>query len=383
MSLKALLPIGGLLGCAALAVTACVPAAAPEFPQTPVSSLLVAEQIAALGTAASSVAVAADGRVFFAEKNTGQIRVIAGGLLQESAFVTVPVNFAGERGLLDIALHPDFASNNRIYALYVRSDTGLPTNVANSVVDTRVVYFTANGTVAGGGEVFVASLPASANLTQVGGRIAFDANRKLFVAIGDFGDPASAQAASPLVGKVLRYNDDGSIPSDNPDPGSPAFALGLRDPRGLSVDPQTGDPFAADRNNAGFQEVNRIRLNRNYGWPFVIGFAKAANELAFAAGTANYTDPLSETDTTITDLAGGEFNRGSRYGPRGQNQFFFGDGAGRRVFLAELNPDRSSSTVSPFAGPFPSAVTDITFSPSGTMFVACEGGIYRVVERQQ
>ena len=359
----------------------CIPATGPSQPITPVSTRLVAEQVASTLSATSSVAVAADGTIFFGEKNTGQIRIVSNGVLVESAFATVPVNSAGDRGLLDVALHPDFASNGRLYVMYVRSDTGIVSNVANAVVDTRVVYFRVNGAVPDGGEVFVASLPANANLTQIGGRIAFDDNRDLYVAIGDFGDPASAQTASPLVGKILRYNDDGSIPSDNPDPSSPAFALGLRDPRGLSVDPLTGDAFAADRNSQGFQEVNRIRANRNYGWPFVIGFAKAANELAFAAGTSNYTDPLSETDTTISDLAGGEFNRGSRYGPRAQNQFFFGDAVGRRVFLAELNSERTSSAISVFAGPFPTSVTDIAFSPSGTMFVACEDGIYRVVEQ--
>ena len=370
--------------CAGTWIAGCLPPAGDQTDRRiPISSLLDAEEIVPNAASASAIAVSDDGLVFYAERKTGQIRVYGGGTLQNTAFATVPVNFAGERGLLDIALHPNFANNRRVYALYSRSDTGLATDEPSAIVDTRVVFFTANGSVASGGETFVASLPGDASTIRVGGRIAFNRASQLFVAIGDLENAAAAQSASPLLAKVLRYNDDGSVPTDNPDPASPAFALGLRDPRALSIDPVTGDPFAGDQNSAGFQEVNRIRADRNFGWPFVIGFAKAANELSFANATANYTDPLFETTTDVTSLDGGDFNPGSRYGPRGQNQLFLGDPAGRRVFLVELNAARTAATGSVFAGPFPSAVHDVAFSAAGTMFVACENGVYRVTEKQR
>lgn len=371
-----------LLAAASVAIgfLGCIPPAVTNPTITiPVGDNLVGEVVVDGAIFPSALAFARDGRVFYTEKQTGRIRVIANGILLDAPFATVPVNFAGDRGLNGIALHPDFADNGRVYVFYTRSDSTISTNDPNAVIDNRVVYFVAAGNTANGGEVFVTSLPAAASTENVGGSLAFDGDERLLVGIGDVSDVFGAQAASPLVGKVLRYDENGGIPSDNPIDGSPVYAIGLRDVQGLSIDPLTGDPFVTDQNASGFQEVNRIREGRNYGWPAVIGFALAPNELAFATATPTYTDPLFESSTDLPSLRGCAFNPGAKYGANAVNQLFFGDPTGQQVFLCELNPARTTATARPFVGPFPNAVTAIGFTSFGTMFVATETAIFRIM----
>ena len=118
--------------------------------------------------------------------------------------------------------------------------------------------------------VIVDDLPIGASIHN-GGRIAFGPDGKLYVTIGDTSRPETAQDAEALKGKILRYNPDGSILADNPIPGSPVYALGLRNPFGLAFRPETGELFATDNGPAGNDELNVIRAGANYGWPEAVG----------------------------------------------------------------------------------------------------------------
>lgn len=328
----------------------------------------------------TALAFAADGRVFYTEKNTGRVRVIVDGRLAAGPFTTVPVNYAGKRGLLGIALHPEFATNHRVYVFYTRSDTGTATNDPQAVIDNRVVYFTASGNVASGGEMFVASLPATSGTNRVGGRIVFTGDSKLLVAIGDLTAAASAQSETVLVGKVLRYNDDGSIPDNNPTAGSPVYARGLRCPRGLCLDPTDGALFVIDHHDNGRDEVNRVLAGMDYGWPNVVGRADTATEQEYAASHPDYVDPLIDTGPINGGLVGGSFNPSSRYGPTTLLHYFYGRSGTRNVISAELTTDRSAlaQDVRQFAGVFPGTITDVVFTPAGTLYIACENAIFRL-----
>jgi glucose/arabinose dehydrogenase len=343
-----------------------------------VAPTLMAETVVSNANVPVALTFTPDGRLFYGEKNTGFIRVVVADQLLSVAVAQVPVNYAGDRGILSLAVHPAFNELPRLYASYSLSDTGAATNDPAAIIDNRVVYFTLDGNFALD-EVFVASLPAGPGTTRVGGCIALDRNFYLWVATGDQTDAASTLTTNNLYGKMLRYNDDGTIPADNPDPSSPVVARGFRDPKGISIDPLTGDPFVLDQNANGFNELNRVRINRDFGWPGVIGFAEAANERAFALATPGYTDPLFETIREITTVAGGAFNPGNQLGPRRDRQFFFGSPTTRRVYASRLNGERSASGAPEgVAGPFPRPITDVAFSPTGTLYVATENAIYRV-----
>ncbi len=328
----------------------------------------------------AALAFVPDGRILYTEKNTGKIRVIADNKLLDEPFATVPVNFANDRGLLGIAVHPNFNLNQRVYVFYTRSDTGLVSNDPRAVVDQRVVYFEAGGDVAAGSEVFVASIPAEGDGSRVGGLIGFTDGGTLLVAIGDQGNDNAAQDPGLLYGKILRYNDDGTIPGDNPDPNSPVYARGLRFPQGLGFDPITEVAFVTDRNASRFHEINRIEAGKDYGWPTVAGVATSAAQLAYAAETPEYANPILDSGSSTSPLVGATFNPSTKYGPDNRLYFFYGEQSGGRVFSLELSADRTAAVKSRlYASGLPTPITDVVFTPSGTLYVASEDAILRIV----
>jgi glucose/arabinose dehydrogenase len=355
----------------------CLPASDELPPPIDVAQGLRAEYLVAEALHPSALATAADGRVFYTEKDTGAIRVIKDGTLLEQPLATVPVNSAGQRGLLGVALHPRFEDNGRVYVFYTRSDTGLSTSDPQAVIDHRVVYFQVQGDVSGTGEIFVLSLPAGTSTERIGGRIAFAPDRTLWVALGDCLDAEAAQGGDFPYGKILRYNDDGTIPETNPTAGSPIYAVGLREPRGLAFDPQTDAGFVTERSAGGLHEVNRILRGKNYGWPQVVGWADTAAEQEFAAQNGDYADPITESTRA---LIGASFNPSTKYGPDARLQLFYGVSDAGRVLRLELSAERTAAVATKlFAAGLPTPVTDVAFTPAGTLYVACENAVFRIV----
>ncbi|MEW6251455.1 MAG: PQQ-dependent sugar dehydrogenase [Planctomycetota bacterium] len=334
----------------------------------------VAQAVTTRANLPHALAPAADGRVFYTEKNTGAIRVISDGVLLDEPFADVPVNYAGDRGLLGIALHPLFAQNGRVYVCYTRSDTGVDTNHPQAVVDQRIVYFEAAGDVARAGEVFVASLPVGA-IARIGAYLTFGPDDRLYMTYGDHTDVDAALDRLSFFGKVLRFNDDGTIPPDNPFAGSAIYAEGLREPRGLAFDPDTGTGWIVERGPNGLSEFNLLQAGANYGWPAIAGFAGPADE-DFLAENANYVDPVATRDL---ELVGAAFNPSTKYGPNVALQLYSGGPSGR-VLRFELNTERTSITEGAIAvSGLPSPLTNVAFTPAGTLYIAAQSAVLRVV----
>ncbi len=325
-----------------------------------------------------AIAIDPDGRVFVAEKDTGQIRLIVNGTLLEDPVADVPVNFAGDRGLLGLAIHPRFGDNGRLYAFYSRADVGTDTDDAVAILDHRVVFFEIVGNEASGGEVFVASIPADTNASRVGGHIGFGSDDKLYVALGDMTSADLARDADFLYGKLLRYDDDGSIPDDNPTADSPIYACGFRNPVALTFDPDLGAPAPFVIDDCGdICEVNRIRAGADYGWPEVVGLANTNNENAFVALLDNYVDPLTETNRAVV---GGDFNPQTNYGPYEYLRLFYGNNNSARIMSLELSSERTAAVATyTFATGFPSPTQAVQFSPAGTLYVATSDAVLAIV----
>ena len=149
-----------------------------------------------------------DGRLFVCQQS-GKLRVVQNGKLLATPFLTLPVDASGERGLLGVAFDPDFATNNFVYVYYTAKT---PT------IHNRVSRFTANGNVAvPGSEVVLLDLNTlSFARNHNGGAIHFGNDGKLYIAVGDNANGDNAQTLGNLLGKILRINRDGSIPTDNP-----------------------------------------------------------------------------------------------------------------------------------------------------------------------
>ena len=226
-----------------------------------------------------ALAAAPDGRLFYAELFTGNIRTWQNGQLHSTPFATLEnVSNHLESGFLGLALHPNFPEDPFVYAMYVVEDTetGLPSG-------QRFVRFRDVDNVGQDYTVILDNLPATTESFHNGGRIAFGPDSKLYISIGDTDVPEFAQDPTKLEGSILRYNSDGSIPDDNPIPGSPVYATGLRNVFGLAFHPETGDLYATDNGPGGFDEVNKIEAGKNYGWPGHMGAAKVEG----------YTDPIA------------------------------------------------------------------------------------------
>lgn len=332
-----------------------------------------------------AIAFAPDGRIFYTEKSTGRIRVIKEGVLLAEPFASVPVNGFFERGLLGITLHPDFERSGWVYVYYSRAGSGSPSLVPGDVLDNRVVRFKADGDVAADKEELIVSLPITVAGFHNAGNIRFGPDGMLYVSIGELGAEARAQDTGDLAGKILRYNDDGSVPDDGPfGPGNPVYATGCRNSFDLAFDPASGVLFTTENGAEDNDEINRVPGGANLGWPRVKGTADngpgdPGNETDFAAATPNYVDPLIELGEVPRAPTGIDFAPNDLFGENTYGSLYYGEYLSGEVHRVALNDDRSAIVEdSVFLEGFDDRVVDVAFSPDGSMYVVTTRAIYQV-----
>jgi glucose/arabinose dehydrogenase len=212
---------------------------------------------------------APDGRLFVAEQ-AGRLRVIKNGVLLPTPFLTLTVSSSGERGLLGVAFDPNFASNQFVYVYYTAT---------TPAIHNRISRFTANGDVAvAGSEVTLLDLNNLSTATNHnGGALAFGQDGKLYAAVGENANGSHAQSFANLLGKMLRINADGSIPTDNPffstttGANRAIWALGLRNPFTFAFHPTRATMFINDVGEGTWEEINDGIAGANYGWPTTEG----------------------------------------------------------------------------------------------------------------
>jgi glucose/arabinose dehydrogenase len=212
---------------------------------------------------------APDGRLFVCLQ-TGQVRVIKNGSLVATPFLNIQVDSSGERGLLGIAFDPNFINNHYVYVYHT---------VPTFPIHNRVSRFTAAGDVAApGSEVIILNLDNLSSATNHnGGALHFGPDGKLYIGVGENANGANAQTLSNLLGKVLRINSNGSIPTDNPFYNSASgnnraiWALGLRNPFTFAFQPGSTRMFINDVGASTYEEINNGIAGSNYGWPATEG----------------------------------------------------------------------------------------------------------------
>ncbi|MFD2787670.1 PQQ-dependent sugar dehydrogenase [Hymenobacter rubripertinctus] len=195
---------------------------------------------------------------------------------------------AGESGLLGMVLHPDFATLPYLYIVYNYTDNGLKEKLV------RYTYSATAGTLS---SPLVLLDGIISTTTHSGSRLLILADRTLLMSTGDAQLRPEAQNMASLNGKILRLNLDGTVPADNPTPGSPVYSFGHRNPQGLTQLP-TGQIISSEHGDAIEDEINLIEKGRNYGWPNVEGVCNTTDELAFCAAN-NVREPLVTWTPTI------------------------------------------------------------------------------------
>jgi glucose/arabinose dehydrogenase len=226
-------------------------------------------------TLISSMVFAPDGRLFFSEKDTGYIKVMKDEKVNSKPFATISDYYSNwEQGLLGLAIDPDFNNNHFIYLFYtsVNKETGSPFN--------RIVRFTDADNQGINKIVIFDNIPASKGYHS-GGAMAFGPDNKLYVTVGDAtqntacgnlpnstGELCPAQDSSSLLGKVLRINNDGTIPKDNPYPNSPVFNIGHLNMYGIAFD-EGGFGLVSENGRSNYDEINTVQRGENYGSPTI------------------------------------------------------------------------------------------------------------------
>ncbi|HEX8128272.1 MAG TPA: PQQ-dependent sugar dehydrogenase [Pyrinomonadaceae bacterium] len=312
---------------------------------------------------ATAMAIAPDGRIFVCQQG-GALRVVKNGALLATPFLTVTVSASGERGLLGVAFDPNFNTNGFVYIYYTAT---------TPAIHNRVSRFTANGDVAvAGSELVLLDLDnLSAATNHNGGAMHFGPDGKLYIAVGENATPSNSQTLSNLLGKMLRINADGSLPTDNPFFNTAAgknraiWALGLRNPYTFAFQPGTGRMFINDVGQNAVEEINDGISGSNYGWPTCEG----------ACANPNFRNPLFQYGHGFTATTGCAITGGAFYNPATTQfpasytgKYFFADFCSNWIRLF----DPSSGTATDFLSGASSPV-DLQVSADGSLYYLQRG----------
>ncbi|WP_336981617.1 MULTISPECIES: PQQ-dependent sugar dehydrogenase [unclassified Cedecea] len=212
----------------------------------------------------------------FLPDNQGMLITLRGGelhLWQQGKRLSAPIGGVpvvwahGQGGLLDVVLAPDFASSRRVWLSFAEggSDNKAGTAVGYGTLSRdlkRLENF----------KVVFRQTPKLSTGNHFGGRMAFDGQGHVFIALGENNERATAQDLDKLQGKVVRLNADGSVPQDNPFIGKPGvrpeiWSYGHRNPQGLAINPANGELWLNEHGPKGGDEINIPAAGKNYGWP--------------------------------------------------------------------------------------------------------------------
>jgi glucose/arabinose dehydrogenase len=206
-----------------------------------------------------------NGDMLIAEKE-GKLSIFKDG--QRTELVGEPeIYLKGQGGLMDVKVHPKYDENGWIYISYA-------CKMEDSGGNTAMMRFKLDGNQIVEKEKLFQATPASADGRHFGSRIEFDNNGYLFLGVGERGNWDNAQMLSNHSGKVHRFNDDGTIPDDNPffneaNAQKSIYSYGHRNPQGMVLHPTTGELWEHEHGPMGGDEINIVEKGKNYGWPLI------------------------------------------------------------------------------------------------------------------
>ena len=339
---------------ASLAIYPAAPAGAAEVDVVPVATGL---------DVPAAFTFAPNGRIFYGERFTGEIRILTPSTGSNVHFHTIPNVVAdGERGLLGIALHPDYPDRPFVYAYATRNVGGA---LRNQILRIR----NSDGAAADVDVIFTSDVTPATN--HNGGRILFGPDEKLYVVIGDGADPSNSQNLDKDAGKVLRLRAGGGAPAGNPFGASLVWAYGIRNSFGLGFDPLTGRLWETENGPECNDEVNLIVKGRNYGWgPSADCPNTNQSGPDPVAPKRTYTPTIAPTGIAFCVSCGL---------PGFHGDLFFAAWKDGKIRRAELTASRRGITSVSEAYDHPSGIFSIERGPNEFLYFSDPGGIYKLV----
>ena len=281
-----------------------------------------------------------DGQILVTER-PGRLRLIEQGKLLEEEIDGLPsISDYGQGGLLDVALHPNYNENGWIYFSYAASEDGFSLKTGTEVGRGRLV----NNRIVDWQHLF--KLKKKTNKRQhFGSRLVFDQDNKLYITLGDRGQRFRAQDLNDHAGSVIRLNDDGSIPSDNPFVNQKGkqpeiYSYGHRNMQGAALNPLSGRLWTHEHGPQGGDELNIIEAGANYGWP-VITYGKeygSGNDIGVGTHKAGMIQPIHYWVPSIAP-SGMAFYSGDKF-PDWKGDLFIGSLKFKLLVRLQLNGDK-------------------------------------------
>ncbi len=308
----------------------------------------------------------------------GQLRIVRDGLLLPEAVPGVPeVFYTGQGGLFEVIPHPNFSENRWIYLSYAKEegDTSVTAVVRGRLENDRLSNVV---------EIFS---PQAAGFGHYGGKIVFDDEGYLFLTLGERQAPARgdltahpAQDLSNHHGVIVRLNDDGSVPDDNPFVGQAGalpeiWSYGHRSPQGLVIHPETGDLWESEHGPQGGDELNLIEPGKNYGWP-VIGrgtnYGSIGSPIHGAIGQQGMEQPVHFWVPSIA-ASGLMVYTGDKF-PMWHGSIISGALAGEQLARLHMSDDYREVIVEETLAYGMGRIRDVRQGPDGYIYLAISDG---------
>lgn len=311
-----------------------------------------------------------DGSMLITER-PGRLRIVRNGKLEPTSVTGVPEIFAaGQGGLMEVSLHPNFAENRFVYLTYSHGNAQENrTRLARAKFDGKALQDL---------KVIFEVSPAKSGTQHFGSRIVWLPDNTMLLAIGDGGNPPlkidgelsrkQAQKLDSHLGKIVRLNDDGSIPKDNPfvetENANPAiYSYGHRNIQGLTFDSENKRIWSTEHGSKGGDEVNLVEAGKNYGWP-VVTYSKeyTGGEISQQRSRPGMVDP-KRVWTPAVAPSGLAFYNGDLFA-----------GGLRSADVRHIDLDEKGNVVSEKSIEIGERVRDVKVAPDGKLYVITDRG---------
>ena len=348
---------------------------APQVTETTLQSVRVVPMFKGLANP-WSLAFLPNGDMLITEKS-GKLRIARGGTLDPQPVAGTPEVFAvGQGGLLEVAIHPEFAKNQLVYLTYSKGKDKQGTTAlargrfdGKALVDVKDILVTDNWNEGG---------------VHFGSKLAFGRDGVLYMTVGERNDRHRAQNTNIHGGKILRLKDDGTVPPDNPFVGKPdvkpeIFSYGHRNAQGIAVHPDTGAIWASEHGPQGGDELNLVQAGKNYGWPVITFGREYSGEVISAQPAREGMEQPFISWSPSPGLSGMAFYTGDKF-PAWKGQVFLGALAGLGVWRVGMN-EKGLAGRELQLNALRQRIRDVRQGPDGFLYLVVDanpGGILRV-----